>query len=249
MFLAKLNSEAKNLFLKITFKQREYFQIKAIENIITCIPFILFLCYKKFFFSALVLFSFSFLMIFFKQRGAKSFTIPTPFSKQPFEFILGFRENFLTFPFLLFLTIKSISVNNFNLGIFSLFATALVCLTFYFKLEPPYFVWIFNHNSAKQFLFSKIKTGIVHFMFISTPSTLLLTIYFHENIEIIALVYALSICYIITMILAKYANYPHKISILEAFIITISFLFFPLLIILIPHLYSKAIKQIKTILE
>ncbi|MBK7030860.1 MAG: hypothetical protein IPH45_17355 [Bacteroidales bacterium] len=48
-----------------------------------------------------------------------NFTIPTPFSKHPFEFAVGFRKTFLAWLFAYFLTIMAISVGNFNLGVFS----------------------------------------------------------------------------------------------------------------------------------
>ena len=43
-------------------------------------------------------------------------TIPTPFSKKPFEFSTGFRRSFFMFPIAYILTFIAIRVDNFNLA-------------------------------------------------------------------------------------------------------------------------------------
>lgn len=249
LYLLKLNSKEKNDFLKTLFKQRDYLIIRAIENLLLTLPFLLFLYYKELYFNAIILLTVSIAIIFFNRRNTPSFTIPTPFSQQPFEFSIGFRENLFIFLFLLFLCVQSVIANNFNLGIFSLLSTTLVCLSFYNKLENPYFVWLFNCLSPKQFLFFKIKIGLKYFTLLSFPFLLVLCIFFHKEMLIITLFYLLSFCYLITIILAKYANYPHKISLIESIIIGVSYVFFPLLLIFIPYLYTKARTQLKTALE
>lgn len=248
-YLLKLNISQRNIFLQTLFKPIDYYYVRAIENTLISLPFLLFLFSKKLFLSTLILFLLSLLMIFLKQKRISFFTMPTPFSSNPFEFSIGFRENFFVFPLLLFLCFKSVSVGNFNLGIFTLFSTTLVCLSFYNKLENPYFVWLFNRFSPKQFLFNKAKISSKYFMFLSLPILLPLMIFFSDKLEIIALVYLLSFCYLITIVFAKYANFPHKIGLLEVIIITIGFIFFPLLLILIPYFYTRALEQLKSILE
>jgi len=92
-------------------------------------------------------------------KNQLNYTIPTPFYKKPFEFIIGFRTAIGMIGFAYFLTIMGISVGNFNLGIFSLLVVFLTSFSFYAQPDSQFYVWIFSHSSA-TFLLDKIKIGI-----------------------------------------------------------------------------------------
>ena len=48
-------------------------------------------------------------------RTSLNFSMPTPFSKNPFEFTTGFRRTLLIFPLAYALTVIAINVDNLNL--------------------------------------------------------------------------------------------------------------------------------------
>lgn len=116
----KHNEIKKNNFLKFTFTTSFYYKIRLLENLITIAPFILLLFIYKALYSALILILISVFLIFFNNGKQISLTIPTPFYKKPFEFIVGYRSWILVFVFSYFLTAMSVIYQNFNLGIFSL---------------------------------------------------------------------------------------------------------------------------------
>ena len=76
--------------------------------------------------------------------------MPTPFSKNPFEFTTGFRRTLLIFPLAYALTVIAINVDNLNLGIFSILLIFLIVLSFYSKPEEEYYVWV-HADTPKSF--------------------------------------------------------------------------------------------------
>ena len=177
-----------------------------------------------------------------------NFTIPTPFSKKPFEFPVGFRKTFYIFPLAYFLTYQSILVGNFNLGAASMLLIAIVILTYYSKPENEFYVWAFN-LSAKDFLINKIKTGLIYFTILSLPIIISLIIFFPNETTTLIVFLLLGYVYIITIILAKYSAYPNEMNLPEGMLIGMSLMFPPILLGIIPFFYSKSIKHLKPILE
>jgi hypothetical protein len=54
--------------------------------------------------------------------------------------------------------------------------------------------------------------------------------------------------FLCTIILAKYAAYPHEINLPEGTLVAISISFPPVLLALIPYLYFKAIRKLNVLL-
>ena len=116
--ISKLSEPKRNDFLKSIFNKGKYKKLRILENIIYCLPFTLYLTYQKqFVFSAILNLCVIIIMLFNFSTNL-NVTIPTPFSKKPFEFTVGFRKTFYVFPIAYFLTYISISIGNFNLGAF-----------------------------------------------------------------------------------------------------------------------------------
>lgn len=246
-FISKLSGKRRNDFLKTIFSINNYRKLRIKENLIISIPFLIFLLYVQSFLVAIILILLSVLMSIFNFDNL-NFTIPTPFSKKPFEFPVGFRKTFYIFPFAYFLTYQSILVDNFNLGIASMLLIAIVVLSYYSKPENDFFVWTFN-LSAKGFLINKIKIGLLYFTFLSLPIIISLIIFFPYETKTLGVFLLLGYIYIITIISAKYSAYPNEMSLPEGMLIGISLMFPPMLLGLIPLFYYKAIKQLKPILE
>ena len=247
-FISKLSEKRRNDFLKTIFPINNYRKLRIIENLIVAFPFFLFLLYKLSFLITVILFSLSILISLLNFNNSFNFTIPTPFGKKPFEFSVGFRKTFYIFPFAYFLTYQSILVGNFNLGVASMLLIAIVILSYYSKPENEFYVWSFN-LSVKDFLINKIKIGLLYFTFLSLPIIISLIMFFPYETKTLVVFLLLGYIYIITIILAKYSAYPNEMSLPEGMLIGISLMFPPMLLGLIPLFYSKAIKQLKPILE
>lgn len=247
-FISKLSEPKRNDFLKSIFNKGKYTKLRAIENLIYCLPFTLFLIYKNQFTFSIILNLFVIIITLFKFSTNLNTTIPTPFSKNPFEFTIGFRKTFYVFPIAYFLTYISISVGNFNLGVFSMLLIGITCFSYYSKIENEYFVWNYN-LSSKEFLLKKTKTCLIYFSLLSLPIIIALAIYFYNEIDILIVFFLLCYAYLITIIFAKYSSFPNEMNISQGILIATSFMFPPILLIFIPLFYSQSIKKLNSILN
>jgi hypothetical protein len=247
-FVSKLSEPKRNDFLKSIFNKGKYTKLRVIENFTYCFPFTLFLIYKNLFAFTVILNLFVILITIFNFSTNLNVTIPTPFGKKPFEFTVGFRKTFYVFPIAYFLTYISVSVGNFNLGVFSMLLIGLTCFSYYSKIENEYFVWNFN-LSAKEFLIEKTKTCLFFFTLLSLPIIIVLSISFFKEIDILIVFLLLCYAYLTTIIFAKYSSFPNEMNMSQGILIAISLMFPPILLIFIPLFYSQSIKKLNTILN
>ena len=244
----KLSDVSRNKFLKYCFKSSDYKSIRIIENILIALPFIGFLIYLKDFQFIPAFLIIGIILGFINLKSGYNVTIPTPFSKQPFEFTIGFRNTFYIFLISLFITFKAIEVSNLNLGIASIISVFVIVFSYYSIPEPSFFVWNYNLN-PKMFLIQKIKTSIIYISYLTLPITIVLGIYFYENfITILSFVFV-GYVFLITIILAKYAAYPDKMNIIQGVLIAFSIYFPPMLVFVIPYFYFQSLKQLKPLLK
>ena len=248
IFISKLSEPKRNDFLKSIFNTYNYKKLRIVENIIYCLPFTLFLIYKKQFMFSITLNLFVICTMLFNFSTNLNAVIPTPFSKKPFEFTVGFRKSFYVFPIAYFLTYISVSVGNFNLGIFSMLLIGIICFSYYSKIENDYFVWNYN-LSPKEFLIEKTKTCLLFFTFLILPIIITLGFSFISQIDILIVFILLCYAYLITIIFAKYSSFPNDMSISQGILIGLSLVFPPILILFIPLFYSQSIKKLNTILN
>lgn len=246
--VSKLSEPNRNNFLKSIFSKKKYRILRILENIIYCMPFTLFLIYKKQFIFSLLLNLAVIITALFNFGTTLNITIPTPFSKKPFEFTVGFRKTFYMFPIAYFLTYISISVGNFNLGVFSILFMALICFSYYSEIENEYFIWNFK-QSSKEFLLDKTKTCLTYFTLLTVPSIISLSISFYNEIAVLMILFILCYAYLLTIILAKYSAFPNNMHLPQGILILMSFAFPPILFVVIPLFYSQSIKKLNTILK
>lgn len=245
----KLNFPNQNEFLKSIFEKKSYYQLKVIQNVIYSLPFTLFLVYKHFYLVALVLnIIVAFLSLTRQNISLFNTSIPTPFSKKPFEFITGFRKTFYIFPLAYGLTYISVMVENFNLGVFSLLLVGVTCFSFYSKVENDYFVWIYD-LTPKEFLKEKIKTCCINFSLLSFPINITLGVVFFEHISILLVFIMLCFAYLTAIICAKYSSFPEEMNISQGILIVSSLAFPPILLVFILYFYIQSIKKINVILD
>src|SRR5665647_469293 len=246
--IMKLSERNRNDFLKNIFPIDKYYKIRILENLVTILPFLIFLIFKQLFYPILLLLTLAVSLIFLKPGKEFTFTIPTPFYKKPFEFIVGFRKAIFFFFFSYFLTMMAILYQNFNLGIFSLILVFLICFSFYTEAENEFYVWVHTLNPAR-FLFDKIKTAIFFSTLLCLPITISLVIFFNNSIDIIIAFQVIGYIYLTTIILAKYSTYPDNMNLPQAVLIALSLSLPPILIGVIPFFYLQSIKRLKEILE
>ncbi len=246
--LSKLGEKKRNDFLKSCFIKRNYFKVRLIENSLLVFPFILYILYQKYFFYAVILYVIALVLSFIIYNATANFTIPTPFSKKPFEFSVGFRNTFYIYPFIYWLTYKSIEVNNFNLGAFSLIALFFMLLNYYSKIEDSYYVWIYK-KSSKDFIVNKIKIGITYGIILSLPICIALSVFFNTYILIIFSFQLGGLFYLAQAIVAKYSIFPEEVNIPIRILIVMSMFFPPFILITLPYFYSKSIEKLNAVLN
>lgn len=247
-FTAKLSETKRSEFLKMVYKKPDYRKIRIVENLIVALPFLIFLLYQQHVVSALILAVFSILLALTNFKTALNITVPTPFYKKPFEFTVGFRNTFYLFPLTYLLAGISVSVHNFNLGIFSMLLVFMIALTYYSKPEHEHFVWIYK-RTAQQFLFEKIKTALWYSSLLVAPIVLILGIGFYQNTTLLLLFLLAGYGFIIGIIVAKYAAYPNEMGLAQGIPIAISLSFPPLLLLIIPFFFSQSINKLKRLLK
>ncbi|PID93241.1 MAG: ABC transporter permease [Bacteroidetes bacterium] len=243
----RLSEYHRNFFLRSIFSKKRYRMVRIMENLTVAMPFTLFLIYHTSFLLSLLLNLLVVIVALFTFRMANGITIPTPFGKRPFEFTIGFRKSFYLFPIAYFLTYMAGAVENFNLGIFAMLLIGITCLSYYVNVEKVYFVWNYN-LSAKKFLWEKVKTGLLYFALLSVPSLIALSLYFPTEITLLLLFFMLCCIYLITIIFAKYTSFPKEIGLLQGILMVVSFLFPPILLLLIPLFYLQAVQRLQKIL-
>lgn len=235
-------------FLLSTFGDKTKTKIRFLENFILCIPFVSILLYKSFLFEAIILFACSNILALFSFYSNLILTIPTPFSQRPFEFSTGFRKTFFIFLIAYALTILAINVGNLNLGIFAFLLVFITSISFYFKPEHEYYVWI-HSETPKVFLKNKIFNAAKNVSIITAPIIISLLVFYPSEFKLTLIFFLIGILFLWTVILAKYSAYPNEINILERIIIALSLYFPPLLLALIPIFYSKSIRKLKYLLN
>ena len=247
--LLKINNHSKSNFIKAHFTPINYLKIQFFEKFFAILPFLAFLMYKKEFLVSFVLLSTTILASVFNFKNNNSIYLPTPFSKKPFEFSVGFRKTFFVFPLCYGLVIISSQVANVNLGIFALIAIFMITTAYYTKREPDMYIWM-HKQTPKEFIHSKTKQGIIYLLALQLPATCILAIAFPEHIFILLFTLILSALALYVRIVIKYALKGNEgMNVVEAFIYWISVLIFPFLLVLLPLYYKQAIHKLTNLLS
>jgi hypothetical protein len=247
-FTTMLAAKNRNDFLSITFTKNEFIKIRMVENLLLVIPFVIFLLIKQSFLLAILLPIAAVLFVFIKTRSNFNPVLPTPFYKNPFEFIVGFRKSILVIVVAYFLAFMAIKVSNFGLGIAAFVLVSFVCTSFYTKPEPSFYVWQSSSNAAK-FLHQKMRIAVLHCCILSLPVVIAFCIRFPQNVWIIGLVFIASLVFVLTSLLSKYASFPQALNPSKAMALMFSAWFPPLLLVFAFVFYFQSIKSLHTILK
>lgn len=246
--LFKLNDNIRNDALKNIFPQSDYRLLRIIENSLIAIPFQAYLLLENEFQIALLLSLIAVLLTIIDIHNHWNKTIPTPFKKLPFEFIIGFRKMFLLIGFAYFLIIKAIQVDNYNLGLFGLGLIFLCSMIFYQKPEPKYFVWIYAYDTD-GFLKKKFLTFITCLFILSAFALIGLTLGFYNNWFTTVIVYVAGYIFTSSIILAKYSAFPQEMNIPQGVLYMLSIMFPPIIVFVLWVFYKQSKKRLNPILE
>lgn len=235
-------------FLKTVFSTQKFRRIRLLENTLMALPFMIeFIVYQKWIALAILGLT-TILLAFINVKISHQKTLPTPFSKYPFEFSVGFRTAFLLLIACYVLMGIGIYVDNFNLGMFSILALFVVCMGFYTQPEDEFYVWI-HHHSTSTFLFSKVKTAIMNVSLLSAPLVFILLAFYPKDGGYVAIFVLTAFAFITAVVLAKYAAYPNEIQLIQVFFLGISIPAPFLLLLFIPLFYNQATNRLKSYLK
>lgn len=247
VLLSKLSERKRNDFLKLSFIDRAYRKLRLIENSSAALPFIAVLFATQSFAMAVILMILALLMATVSFRSSFHYTVPTPFYRKPFEFVVGFRKTWFLFLLAYFLTFMAVAVGNFNLGIFALLLVFFTMLTFYSTPENEYYVWSFS-DTPRGFLLRKIRTALWYATLSTMPIFFSLAIFFFNKIEMLLLFQVAGYIYLVAMIVGKYAAYPREMSLPQGIVLGVSLMFPPILIVIIPMFYLQSVRRLSDIL-
>jgi hypothetical protein len=238
-----LSSKNRISFLKQTLPKEFVGRIRLVENGLTALPFALFLLYNQFYLLSLFLVIIAIALSKLTFQGIMTCVMPTPFSHHPFEFLIGFRKTFLVFAFAYFLAVMAVISGNVNLGLGALALCYLTCMYFFNKPEPAFYKSLYIHSTV-EFIKYKIRVAIIYSALLGAPIFILLGIAFIEDIDLIGLISLLSIGFLVNMVFLKYASFPKDISIANSVLLAVCIPMPPLLLLVTPFLYKKALTNL-----
>lgn len=241
-------NETRNDFLKSCFTRQDFRRIRWIENGLLSLPFSFFLSYQGHFSLALAFLFLSFVLTFIPLKRKYNFTLPTPFSRYPFEFTRGFRYFFILHGLTYFFTYMAIAYSNFNMGILILLVSFLVNAIYFSFQENTLDVWVFHHTT-KQFLLLKAKTIIRYGAVSSFPIIVALFFFFSANFTWTLLVILIGFHYIFLFLVMKYTFLPSKPSFADELIQLFCLFFPPAMLVAIPYYSIQSMKNLREILH
>lgn len=243
-----LGAQKRNLFLKTIFPPKHYVRLRLVENSLVALPFCIFLLCVRQFLPALAAGLGCALLVLVRSGNFSATALPTPFSKHPFEFAVGFRQTYLLIIGIYLIAGVGIVIGNDNLGLVALLLLFLILLNYYAEPEPVFYVWTHAHN-AHQFVRMKVKQAFVYSLMLTFPLALALIISRISNVYLVLLILFVGGTYLLTWVLGKYAVFPERANFPHVLKLVLGFVFPPLLFILIPHFYAKAIQRLAVYLK
>ncbi len=246
-----LSGQARNNFLRLLYRGKGYRMVRMAENAIVLAPFVLLLLVESFLRSSiicgagtLVLCIVGMSMVGWIRRPAAGRALPTPFSRQPFEFAVGVRRFWWMLLIVVLLLVQGIRVGNYELSAFTLLLLALTGTQMESETEPGFYVWI-HSLTARAFLWRKIRLGVWHQAVLTFPVVLALMVCFPGRWLPSLVIFTLGLLYVILGLLVKYALFPKQIHVGQAFIIALGMIIPPLLLIIIPIYYQRALTRME----
>ncbi|SMG35349.1 hypothetical protein SAMN05661096_02332 [Marivirga sericea] len=247
-FSIRIGDSKRNTFLKICYGVRKFRLLRLFESLFISIPFLTILVINQSFLVSSVLVVIISTLTLFERRSNFRFIVPTPFQKLPFEFIIGFRRSFLAVAIIYAITIISIKVDNFNLGLFSIGLSFLCTLSYYSFMEDKVYVW--SHiKKPRGFLLKKIRVAAFCNSILYLPLIGLLSFFFYENIHQLLILYGLGLFFIVAIIFMKYSAFPKQAGLRESIVLSVTFYFPPIVLITFLYFYFQSLRSLSKVLK
>lgn len=246
-YLHTLLDTRRNRWLRQLFLRRQYLALRLLENGLLSLPFLAFLLYQKAYLGAGILIGLAVGMVIIPQSLFRSYVLPTPFGKKPFEFVRGFRATWLVYTLVLFLLYQAVAVGNAELGLFVVLLVFLIAMSYYQPPEQIYWVWIYRMGPA-AFLRHKLYTGLQQVSLLALVPVLVILFAFPGYWAWLLLVLGSGYLYLTLIIISKYAAFPAAIPVPQAILIMLCVWFPPALLVILPFFYRKARRALKPIL-
>ncbi|HRI00268.1 MAG TPA: hypothetical protein PK006_04375 [Saprospiraceae bacterium] len=244
-----VNQKQKLDFLRNSLGDKLLGKIRLIEGLLIVIPLgLICLLWLKDGISAMILLCIGVLQSLVRVDFFPKISFPSLYALWPFEFTVGFRKTWFILLFGLSLVFIAHQSENVNLVFLSILLGSICFISFYAEPEHEYYVWIFN-TTINRFLLIKIWTAFVcsslYYLVILGLSFLCF-----NKIEFpVLILIAFSYLILFEMILSKYANFPHPISIPDSILLIISIIVPPFVIFTIPFFYKKSVRHLKSWLQ
>jgi hypothetical protein len=222
--------------------------LQTFIKLITALPFLLSLFYyteNKF--SALLL-ALAFVPFSSPSIKMKHLVLPTPFAQFPFEFIVGFRKSFVFFIMAYFLSVAGVVVHNSNLALFSIALVFMTCINYYSVVEDEFHVWVFS-LTPRQFLNQKLYAALRNAIVLVLPILIISLPFFFLDFLYFLLMVFVSALFLASIVFAKYSAYPNNMHLLSGLSIALCLSFPPILILILPYFYKKAIQSLSNYLR
>jgi hypothetical protein len=248
LWIYSFGDEIRNQALQLIFPRKKYHKIRLVENLAGAFPFVCVLVIKNQSIQALLLLVFSGILSSSNSVNHSGIRIPSPFSKYPYEFTIGFRRLWFVILAVYIIGFISVYYQNFNLGMSCLLGIFLICLSFYSHLDPVFYVWI-HAQSPENFLKRKIRTALIYSFWLSLMTLIPMCVFFTAWIDKIMIVWAIGLLYMIPGLLAVYVNYPMSMTLSHRFQFYFGIVFPPLFLLVVPNFYFQAINRLKPFLK
>lgn len=240
---ARLSETDRNQFLRNTYPVAKWRRIRLLENLGVALPFVAAQAITGDWLPAAATVVLVAAMSRSNIDRVVPYTIPTPFSRRPFEFAVGFRRSWLLILLAYVLAAIAIRHDNFNLGMFALLALFFLAMTYYNEPEPSLFVWM-HADDARSFLRKKMATAVLHVSILTAPVLAALVIAWPNYALFPFIAIMVGMMYVIAMLLGKYAGYPSAINLPSGFMLALAVSFPPLLLGVIPYFHRRAVRQL-----
>ena len=227
-------------FLKILFPlKKQFIVVRVFENMCCLVLFLILTVYFAYFSAAAVLLCSIFLFAYLDGSNRSKRSLPTPFRRYPFEFIIHFRRSWYVYLLLYAVAAIALFVQNFNLLAVVLAVLGVVGLQAYAEVESVELQWNYSMSPAK-FLQHKIKRGVTQQSVLLLLPLLVAAMVFPGQVLWLLVIFLIANVVLILAIVMKYAVFPKRIGLVMTFILLMAIGLPFLLIGLIPYYYRVA---------
>lgn len=237
--LLAIQSKVRMDFLQQQFGLKRARQIRCMENLVITLPslylaFILVNWYLILFLLLLVLLT-AYMMPKLSRRS-----IPTPFTKSPFEVIIFLRRSFVYVLLIAYaLTGIACYYGNFNLGLVCMSLVLLIGCSAQDFREPPYFIWLYDADPTR-FLKMKVIRATTQMTLLILPMAVLLIMVFPAQFLPVFLCLLVGLLFHVLFVLLKYAVYPRIFTVPDLILLMFGFALPVIFPFIIYRFYHKA---------